>query len=294
MKIFEVTLAEETTGKLTDVKPGAEATVDMGDGTKTVIDLKKNPTALVKSPDGKIMMNKAGITSGGVQPETPDPASMMKPGEPVFVTDKTMEDEESIKTIRGPHGRLNVNKSKGITRVTRSNYSSGDDKEDDGEPKIRGRKKGRKAQPDHRSIGLSGGVGVPQRSSFSDVHSDFMANRKRPYLDYDDDEILETDKDRRKFLGLGAAGALASLGTGAGLGHLYVSNEIDKKRSHLEKQKRIADKYMDMAEFAIESQNIKAACKYFEKAQKTYIEAGLVNYAKEVQSIIDTCRARGF
>jgi hypothetical protein len=93
MNIFEIVkpLLEETTGKIVDVKPGAEATIDMGDGTKTVIDLKKNPTALVKSPDGKVMMSKAGITAGGVQTEKPDPTSMMKPGEPVFITDKTME-----------------------------------------------------------------------------------------------------------------------------------------------------------------------------------------------------------
>ena len=41
------------------------------------------------------MMNKAGITSGGVQTEKPDPTSMMKPGEPVFITDKTMEAQGS-------------------------------------------------------------------------------------------------------------------------------------------------------------------------------------------------------
>lgn len=94
MKIFEITLTEEAVAKIMDIKPGAEATIDMGDGTKTVIDLKKNPTALMKSPDGKIMMNKVGVTAGGTQTEPPDPTAMMKPGEPVFVTDKTMEDRD--------------------------------------------------------------------------------------------------------------------------------------------------------------------------------------------------------
>jgi|LakMenEpi03Aug12_release.lakeMendotaPanAssembly.Ray.scaffolds.fasta_scaffold14836_17 hypothetical protein len=91
MKIFELNEADITTGKLTDVKPGAEATIDMGDGTKTVVDLKKNPTALVKSPDGKVMFNKSGMTSGGVQPEQPDPTSMFKPGEPVTITSTQTE-----------------------------------------------------------------------------------------------------------------------------------------------------------------------------------------------------------
>ena len=39
MKINEITKA-----KIDTIKPGVEATVDNGDGTKTVVDLKKNPT----------------------------------------------------------------------------------------------------------------------------------------------------------------------------------------------------------------------------------------------------------
>jgi hypothetical protein len=286
MKIFEITLSEETTGKLIDVKPGAEATIDMGDGTKTVVDLKKNPTALVKSPDGKTMFNKAGITSSGVQTSAPDPASMMKPGEPVFITSQTTEDDEpGKKVIRGPHGRLNVDRSKkGVTRVTRRGWRTD---EPEREKNVgRGRPVG--------STGYTPGVGVAQPGSFGDVPTDVKANRKRPRLDYDDKEILETDPDRRKFLGLGAAGALASLGTGAGLGHLYVSNELEKQRSFLEKQKRKADNFMDLAEFSLESKNIKAACRYFERAHKVYSEAGMTKHAREVEALIATCRARGF
>ena len=96
MKIFELNEADITTGKLVDVKPGAEATIDMGDGTKTIVDLKKNPTALVKSPDGKTMFNKAGMTSGGVQPEQPDPTKMFKPGEPVTITTTQTEAVDDI------------------------------------------------------------------------------------------------------------------------------------------------------------------------------------------------------
>ena len=284
MKIFE--LNEETTGKLMDIKPGAEATVDMGDGTKTVIDLKKNPSALVKSPDGKIMMNKAGITSGGVQTAAPDPASMMKPGEPVFVTDKTMEDDDpKFKTIKGPHGRLDVDRSKkGITKVTRRGFRTDEPERD--KQVGRGRPVG--------TTGYTPGVGVPQRSSFSDVHSDYMARRKRPQLDYDDDEIQETDTDRRKFLGLGAAGAVASLGAGAGLGHMFVSHDLNKKRQELDSKKRAGDFFIDRAEDSLEAGDPKAACKYFVKAYMTYSEAGLTDYASGVKALIDVCRARGF
>ena len=43
MKINEITKA-----KIDTIKPGVEATVDNGDGTKTVVDLKKNPTPRLK------------------------------------------------------------------------------------------------------------------------------------------------------------------------------------------------------------------------------------------------------
>ena len=196
MKIFEVTLTEDTgTGKLVDIKPGAEATIDMGNGTKTVVDLKQNPTALVKSPDGKIMMNQAGITSGGVQPTAPDPASMMKPGEPVFMTDKVQENEPTIKTIRGPHGRLDVDRGeKGVTRVRRQHWGDTPARDrDNSEPQ------GRRGRSLGTKIGASGeyggGVGVPHPTGFSDVHSDRAAGRRQPRLDRDD-EFTESSEQR--------------------------------------------------------------------------------------------------
>ncbi len=193
MKIFEITkkrLREEQVAKLSRIVPGAEAEIDMGNGTKTVVDLKKNPTALTKSPDGKIMMNTQGVTSGGVQTSTPDPSQIMKPGEPVMVTAKTTEDEDSVRILRGPHGKMRIDRSRpGVTKVTRRSYQSTSDDPDKERGEKRGRPLGRRV-PDHRSMGMSGGVGVPQKSSFSDVASDFKANRKRPYLDYDDDDFI--------------------------------------------------------------------------------------------------------
>ena len=183
MKIFEITLREDSVMKLSQITPGVTATVDNGDGTKTEIDLRKNPTALVKSPDGKIMMNKSGITSGGTQTATPDPASMMKPGEPVFSTEPTTEtaDRPKVRTIAGPHGRLTVDQNrKGVTKVSRRGFRTD---EPDREKQVgRGRPVG--------SSGFTPGVGVPQRNSFSDVHTDWASGRRRPRFDpdFDDDQ----------------------------------------------------------------------------------------------------------
>lgn len=196
MKIFEITvqqLQEEQVAKLTRVVPGAEAEVDMGNGTKTVIDLKKNPTALTKSPDGKLMMNPQGVTSGGVQTQAPDPSQIMKPGEPVMVTAKTMEDQQDSepKVIRGPHGRLIVDRSrKGVTKVTRRSYATSEKPSGDGDkPRPgRGRQPGRRVGPDLRSAGLPGGVGAPQPTGFNRPSTERDAGRRLPRLDRDDSD----------------------------------------------------------------------------------------------------------
>jgi hypothetical protein len=81
MKIREIL---ETQAKVTKVKPGIEAEIDNGDGTRTVVDLKKNPQALTKDPVTKsIKMNTKPKTG-----ETPDPAKIIKPGDSVKTDDK--------------------------------------------------------------------------------------------------------------------------------------------------------------------------------------------------------------
>lgn len=75
MKINEITKA-----KIDTIKPGVEATVDNGDGTKTVVDLKKNPTALQKDDTGKTKLIKKP-KAGAAQ----DPAKIVKPGDDVEV-----------------------------------------------------------------------------------------------------------------------------------------------------------------------------------------------------------------
>ena len=78
------------------------------------------------------------------------------------------EGEDTVKTIRGPHGKLDVDRSKkGITKVSRKNYS--------------------KSNPGGANThDVGGGVGIPHKTSFSNIDSDFAAYRKRPRLDYDD------------------------------------------------------------------------------------------------------------
>lgn len=54
MKINEVTQA-----KISKVMPGKSAEIDHGDGTKTVVDLKKNPDALNKDAGtGRVSINQ--------------------------------------------------------------------------------------------------------------------------------------------------------------------------------------------------------------------------------------------
>ena len=73
MKIDEIMKA-----KIDSVKPGVEATVDNGDGTKTVVDLKKNPNALSKGADGKVKL--ATKPKAGQKP-----ANTVKPGDDVEI-----------------------------------------------------------------------------------------------------------------------------------------------------------------------------------------------------------------
>lgn len=71
------------TSKIVDLRPGQAATIDHGDGTKTTVDLKKNPQALTKNPRGTIKLNKApkpGVAA--------DPATLIKKGDIVDTTDE--------------------------------------------------------------------------------------------------------------------------------------------------------------------------------------------------------------
>ena len=76
----------------------------------------------------------------------------------------------ALKTIRGPHGKLDVDRSeKGVTKVKRQNWR----------------------QSGGATVSGGYGVGVPQSTKFSSVDSERNANRRRPRLDRD--EVSEED-----------------------------------------------------------------------------------------------------
>lgn len=72
-----------TKAKISDLRPGQSATIDNGDGTKTTVDLKKNPQALTKDDKGSIKLNTA--TKPG---EKPNPAKLIKKGDLVDVNNE--------------------------------------------------------------------------------------------------------------------------------------------------------------------------------------------------------------
>jgi hypothetical protein len=83
MKISEVMQPS----KVTKVMPNQSAEIDNGDGTKTVVDLKKNPQALTKDPEtGKIKLS--------TQQQKPGQQSMSKPKTTIKPGDKVELDDE--------------------------------------------------------------------------------------------------------------------------------------------------------------------------------------------------------
>jgi hypothetical protein len=66
---------------ISQIKPGQSAEIDHGDGTKTVVDLKKNPAALSKDAIGKVKLNKKP------DPNKRDPATLVKQGDKVDIDD---------------------------------------------------------------------------------------------------------------------------------------------------------------------------------------------------------------
>jgi hypothetical protein len=112
MKISEVTLP----AKVTKVMPNQSAEVDHGDGTKTVVDLKKNPQALAKDPaTGKIKLS--------TQPQKPGQANMSKQNTAVKPGDKVEIDNEATlpttaQLFKGVHIEVRPNKAGGFDIIS--------------------------------------------------------------------------------------------------------------------------------------------------------------------------------
>lgn len=78
MKIYEVTQS-----KVSRVTPGQSAEIDHGDGTKTVVDLKKNPDALNKDAGtGRVNMN---TNKQNNQQGQPNSRTRVRPGDRVEI-----------------------------------------------------------------------------------------------------------------------------------------------------------------------------------------------------------------
>lgn len=70
--------------KISKVMPNQSAEIDHGDGTKTVVDLKKNPQALAKDPEsGKLKLNTKPQKPGQMGNK-----STIKPGDTVELDDQ--------------------------------------------------------------------------------------------------------------------------------------------------------------------------------------------------------------
>jgi hypothetical protein len=96
MKVYEVT----TQAKITKVMPNQSAEIDNGDGTKTVVDLKKNPQALASDPEsGKLKLNtQTGAKPG--QPQKPGgQGSAIKPGATVELDNEAAPATELFKGL---------------------------------------------------------------------------------------------------------------------------------------------------------------------------------------------------
>tara|TARA_R110000851_G_scaffold37714_3_gene97234 strand:+ start:330 stop:587 length:258 start_codon:yes stop_codon:yes gene_type:complete len=82
MRINEITEMQGTKPAIIkNLKPGTSAEIDHGDGTRTMIDLKKNPSALQKDPKTK----KVTMTKKQQPGQKPNPATQAKRGDKVVV-----------------------------------------------------------------------------------------------------------------------------------------------------------------------------------------------------------------
>ncbi len=90
MKIRDI-IGEESSMVVKDFKPGMSLSmVDPATDTMTVVDLKKNPTALQTGPDGKFMYDPTPDAAAPGEPKQPE----LKPGAQIQVDTATTEQSE--------------------------------------------------------------------------------------------------------------------------------------------------------------------------------------------------------
>ena len=81
MKISEVTNQQ---GRITRIRPGQEAEIDNGDGTRTIVDLKKNPQALEKDP----RTNRVKVRNNNSSQNKPNSQSTPRVGDRIELDDE--------------------------------------------------------------------------------------------------------------------------------------------------------------------------------------------------------------
>ncbi len=99
MKIRDI-IGEEAKMLVKDFKPGVSLSmVDPATDTMTVVDLKKNPTALQTGPEGEFMYDPTPDAAAPGEPKQPE----LKPGAEIAVdttTSEEMEDELAVELER--------------------------------------------------------------------------------------------------------------------------------------------------------------------------------------------------
>lgn len=97
MKIKDI-LGEEVKMVVKDFKPGVSLSmVDPTTDTMTVVDLKKNPTALQTSPDGEFMYDPTPDSAAPGEPKQPE----LKPGAEIGVDTTTSEEVDDEQQATG-------------------------------------------------------------------------------------------------------------------------------------------------------------------------------------------------
>lgn len=106
MKRNEI-LGELNTAKITAIKPGDTATVDTGQGITTTVDLKKNPTALMKDPTtGKLKLTATPTASNAPPEQGGQEKSEIKPGDEIEIAAQEASKAASIE--QAPDGTYTV------------------------------------------------------------------------------------------------------------------------------------------------------------------------------------------
>jgi hypothetical protein len=108
MKRNEI-LGELNSAKITAIKPGDSATVDTGQGITTTVDLKKNPTALMKDPEsGKLKLTTNPTATNASPEQGGQEKSEIKPGDEIEIAAQEESGSKAASIEKAPDGTYTV------------------------------------------------------------------------------------------------------------------------------------------------------------------------------------------